>query len=531
MKKTLRLKRIVRNAVIRIRHNIWRFSHNGKSANRKTSGQVSVRRSVNRRASRRRAAKRRIIYIAAGSLAVVIATIVLLLTLPAGGYEAAAVAGAGINLPPDEAQTPKNATLMMPVFAPVSITQGMSASVVTNIQIRLMELGYTDKDEPDGEFGETTVEAVKHFQAQHGLTSEEGTVDQQTLDLLFSPEAQEYTITIGAEDTDVSEIQQRLCELDYMSDTTGYFGEKTEAAVKKFQKRNGLDDDGKVDKDTRELLYAEDVVANSFSYGEESPEILDYQKRLKRLGYLTSEPDGKFGRDTKAAVKRFQEISGLIPDGYIGPKTKAALLSSDAQSFGLSLGVRGDDVSKVQELLKGLGYMKQVTGYFGSITDTAVRSFQHNNKLAVDGKVGPKTKSALLSPNAKKSTGVNITGANVKSLIAAAKSKLGCKYVRGGKGSKTFDCSGFVYWCINKIGIKQGYMTSRTWARCTKFTKITKMSKLKRGDIIVYDGHVTICEGNGYQIEASYNKGKIVERKYTTSSYCKSNFICGFRIF
>ena len=219
-----------------------------------------------------------------------------------------------------------------------------------------------------------------------------------------------------------------------------------------------------------------------------------------------------------------------MADGFIGPATKEALMSSEAQSNAMTIGAEGHDVEKVQQLLKKLGYIKKVTGYFGSDTDSAVRSFQNNNKLSVDGKVGSQTMSVLTSGKAKKSTGVNITGANASSLIEIAKSKLGSKYVRGGKGPNTFDCSGFVYWCLNKVGVKQGYMTSGAWAKSSKYTKITSINSLKKGDIIVFKGHVGIIAGNGKMIDASSGNGKVVKRPYT-SNWCKRMFICGFRIF
>ena len=206
-------------------------------------------------------------------------------------------------------------------------------------------------------------------------------------------------------------------------------------------------------------------------------------------------------------------------------------MSSDAQITALHLGAKGDDVTRIQKRLKELKYISKVTGYFGTDTDSAVRSFQNTNRLGVDGKVGPQTMGVLMSDKAKKSTGVNITGANANSLISIANSKRGCKYVRGAKGPDKFDCSGFVYWCLNKVGVKQGYMTSHTWANSSKYTKITKMGDLKKGDIIVYKGHVAICAGGGVQIDASSHNKKVVKRKYTGSSYWSSNFICGFRIF
>ena len=474
--------------------------------------------------------KQRLIIIASAAAAVVALAVALPLLLTAEKPQVASAQGDMLPPLPDETQNGTPVTLAMPAYAELSVSEGVKADVVADMQVRLMELGYMDEDDPDGVYSEVTSTAIEHFQEQHGLPIT-GTVDDATNAMLFSPEAQEYVIALGTKNTDVEEVQQRLYELGYISDKPdGVFGEGTEDAVKKFQKLNSLNEDGKVGKDVRELLYSEDAVANAYSYGEESPEILEFQNRLQKLGYLTSTPDGKFGADTKAAVKRFQEGSGLVADGYIGPATKDALMSDEAQSNALTIGAEGRDVENVQELLKKLGYIKKVTGYFGSDTDSAVRSFQHNNRLSVDGKVGAKTMGVLTSGSAKKSTGVNVTGTNASSFVEVAKSKLGSKYVRGGKGPNTFDCSGFVYWCLNKVGLRQGYMTSGGWAKSSKYTKIKSIYDLKKGDVIVFKGHVGIIAGGGSMIDASSSNGKVVKRSYT-SNWCKRMFICGFRIF
>lgn len=53
-------------------------------------------------------------------------------------------------------------------------------------------------------------------------------------------------------------------------------------------------------------------------------------------------------------------------------------------------------VSFLQELLTKLGYNLPATGYFGDLTDSAVRSFQQKNNLVVDGEVGVKTWTLLM---------------------------------------------------------------------------------------------------------------------------------------
>lgn len=53
-------------------------------------------------------------------------------------------------------------------------------------------------------------------------------------------------------------------------------------------------------------------------------------------------------------------------------------------------------VSFLQELLSKLGYNLPATGYFGEMTNAAVRSFQQKNNLVVDGEVGIKTWTLLM---------------------------------------------------------------------------------------------------------------------------------------
>lgn len=52
------------------------------------------------------------------------------------------------------------------------------------------------------------------------------------------------------------------------------------------------------------------------------------QRRLHKLGFNPGPVDGIRGRMTINAVKRFQEASGLVPDGIVGPLTLGELFSS-----------------------------------------------------------------------------------------------------------------------------------------------------------------------------------------------------------
>lgn len=450
--------------------------------------------------------------------------------------------------------TPAPTATPAPTPTPLLFSKGYEGPEVATIQERLMELGYMDNDVPTEKFGSITKEAVELFQRSHGLTID-GCVGQQTYDLLMSDQAKKYMVSIGVSGTDVEQLQSRLVELDYMKKTTGYFGEETEAAIKDFQERNHLTVDGKVGEETREMLYSEDAIPKSLSYGEKSDEVLKYQERLYKLGYLTTEPDGTFGKDTVAATKLFQQINGLIVDGYIGPSTRKLLMSSDAEANALTLGMSGETVQKVQTKLRELGYLgAKATGYYGSDTEEAVKAFQERNGLSVDGKAGRYTIQALFSDDAKaaasdyvpvegsssssdsgsssssSSSGSTSSGGSLNAFISAAKSKLGSRYVRGGKGPDTFDCSGFVYWCLRQAGVSQKYLTSSGWRNVSNYQKVRSLTDLKMGDVIVFYGHVAIAMGDGTMIDASSSSGKVVHRS-CLGDWSYDNFICAWRIF
>ena len=89
----------------------------------------------------------------------------------------------------------------------------------------------------------------------------------------------------------------------------------------------------------------------------------------------------------------------------------AALFPAASAAAVLEVGSRGDDVVKVQKKLIQFGYMTGTAdGRYGEATRDAVRRFQRNNGLTVDGRVGPDTAAAL---------GVTLSG---KSSSAAASS-------------------------------------------------------------------------------------------------------------
>ncbi|MDD3400550.1 MAG: peptidoglycan-binding protein [Eubacteriales bacterium] len=469
-----------------------------------------------------------------------------------------------------DGQTP-DATLIEPIEQPTAtphpldgkvLEKGDSGELVMLVQERLMDLGYLDSDEPTDYFGSMTHDALATFQRHHELGSD-GILGMATYDALFSLDAKVYVMQQGDSGDDVTDVQERLYQLGYLGKglITGNFGEKTLAAVQEFQKANKLTADGKVGEKTVSKLYSDDVASNSFKHGDVDESIKRYQRRLVELGYLDSDFDanGVLNSATVSAIKNFQDANGLTRDGCLGPATMEALDSSSALSYALRLGMSGSEVKKAQQRLYKLGYLKssQVTSYFGEQTQAAVESFQKRNSLTQDGAIGTKTSTKLYSDNAKKAASTSTTtptpkpsggggstttttpsnSKGVEKFIEIALSKVGCKYVRGAKGPNSFDCSGFVYWCLNQAGVKQGYLTSIGWRTVTKYKRITSMSDLKRGDVLVFSGssstgkgHVGIYLGDNKMVDAGSSKGEVVIRPSIKTSYWTSHFLMAYRI-
>ncbi|MBU1092217.1 peptidoglycan-binding protein [Patescibacteria group bacterium] len=89
-------------------------------------------------------------------------------------------------------------------------------------------------------------------------------------------------------------------------------------------------------------------------------------------------------------------------DAYQTGEPIETLEKSVTQSSGqftsfLTIGSIGDEVRRLQQKLKDLGYFNypSITGYFGPVTAEAVKVFQSANGIEMVGYVGPKTRQAL----------------------------------------------------------------------------------------------------------------------------------------
>lgn len=90
-------------------------------------------------------------------------------------------------------------------------------------------------------------------------------------------------------------------------------------------------------------------ILRSLSRGATGSDVMTIQEKLRLLGFLSGNADGKYGPATEDAIRRFQASRGLTADGKAGAKTIASLdvniRSVGSTSSGASLGSTGGTTS------------------------------------------------------------------------------------------------------------------------------------------------------------------------------------------
>lgn len=167
-----------------------------------------------------------------------------------------------------------------------TLRKGMEGEEVQKLQERLIALGFLELDEPTQLFGPATKDAVRLFQRQVNFSDmglhldEDGVAGGQTLLLLFGEKAPKYVAKEGMEGEDITSMQVQLRDMGYMRETTGYYGEKTIAAIKEFQSRNGLSADGLAGTLTYDLLYSPNA-KESANKAQEARSKANYTKMIE----------------------------------------------------------------------------------------------------------------------------------------------------------------------------------------------------------------------------------------------------------
>ncbi len=314
---------------------------------------------------------------------------------------------------------------------------GDSGEAVKQLQRELRKTFYYD-GKITGNYDAATITAVKRYQRSVGLKVD-GKAGYKTKTSLYNRTAAIFNggipqndLSSGDRGYDVYVLQKKLINLNYLiGEATGVYDSDTIKAMKAFEAANNLLQTGLYTSITRRYLYPttvdnKEAIENAekgtiddpyedrvLYLGASGSDVANAQMRLKAAGYLLGKADGVFGPITRAAVVALQKDYSLKADGIIGKKTWAILKTfniTNAEPDPVSatepaatpptklyLWSTGSNVMKLQQGLITLGYLPagEDDGVFGKRTLAAVKNFQYDQKLTVDGIVGTKTIVAL----------------------------------------------------------------------------------------------------------------------------------------
>ena len=345
------------------------------------------------------------------------------------------------------------------------LQKGDKGAKVTALQEALIELGFLS-GKADGNFGAGTEKAVIAFQQANDYPAT-GIMDANIQAFLFTGNVKNtkgektsvktlspvdgVSMKKGNTGSQVTQLQAQLIKLGYLNGkTSGTYDADTAAAVKTFQKKNGLTANGTADKATQDLLFSDaaldasatatpspsptpkptatpsptpEIPDRTLRSGDTGADVKTLQRRLKALKYYVGTIDGKMDQETVKALKNFQKAHGLANDGVAGKATYEILFSDAALVKGttptpvptetpapettetaaassnwptLRRNDSGENVAQLQEALIQLGYLTgKADGVYGSKTAEAVKAFQRASKLTADGVAGTKTLSKL----------------------------------------------------------------------------------------------------------------------------------------
>lgn len=127
------------------------------------------------------------------------------------------------------------------------------------------------------------------------------------------------------------------------------------------------------------------------------------QRRLGAAGYLPESgiESGVYCPGTRRAVSDFQQDRGLAVTGVCDDDTWTTLVEAwwslgDRPLMLRSPNLRGDDVAELQRILSRLGFdVGRIDGIFGALAARAVRHFQENAGLEIDGVCSADTVAVL----------------------------------------------------------------------------------------------------------------------------------------
>lgn len=258
------------------------------------------------------------------------------------------------------------------------------------------------------------------------------------------------------------------------------------------------------------------------------------QNQTQTSSYTVKSGDSlwKIANAYNMTVQQIRSINKLTSDMLrVGQVLKLTKTSSSGSSSSPSSPNQSGDTGKTTTYTVKSGDSLWVIAQKFNVTAQQIREknnlktdvLQIGQKLTITGQQSNTT------PNQSGSTGgTGSTSAKINVMIDAAKAQLGVPYVWGGTTPRGFDCSGFIYYVLNKVTSVSRLSAAGYW------NTMTSVSQPAVGDFVFFStykagpSHVGIYIGNGQFINAN-DSGVVISSM--NNSYWKQRYLGAKRFF
>jgi len=186
-------------------------------------------------------------------------------------------------------------TILSPLEFPEDLYSGDTGDEILKMQEYLKEWGYFD-GEPDGYYGDETVQAVFEFQLDFDLVQSE-----------YDLGAGHFGIGTRGEFDNLINTDENVAEILRL--------EKGKNLLAKYP----------------DLFEEKELFYTALELGDSGEAVRELQNELTTLGFYRTEITGYFGETTEHALFKFQQSQGIVASkdelgaGYLGPNTRSAL--------------------------------------------------------------------------------------------------------------------------------------------------------------------------------------------------------------
>lgn len=308
-----------------------------------------------------------------------------------------------------------------------------------------------------------------------------GTQTQQIHDEL-SAQTQELDQTAG----EITQKQQEIVE-GQAKLSTYVAGEYKTGGLSLLQVLTGVDDLG-------------DMLNRLFYYGKVSDKQAQTIQEVKDLKQQLTDKQTEQEKNVAATQKKVDELNAQQADAQsvvnsLDSQLQAELAAEAQANAALQAGINASTAEKATVSNDTAGTTENTNKGGGTTNDGG------GNTPAPAPTPQPPTPAPAPAPAPTPSApSQSVDGGSV---VSRAYSKLGYAYSWGGIGPNSFDCSGFVSYCLTGRYCRLG--TTGT------FMGWTRVSDPQPGDVVVNSYHTGIYIGNGQMIHASdYSTGVII---------------------